>query len=758
VLISTDGTDVEQAQFAFNNLTTAGSADSAADSVAVFDASAAAMREILLDDLGITGAGAGAGGGGASNPADWEVISETSHSGAATVDLAFDPTIYEEIEITLRGITVSTDGTDLEFNVTDDTFVGIETGASAYSWGLTGVNPEGPTANVTGDDADSEIKFTPPMDGTAAESRGYARILIGEPGGDGDKQFFSFASGTNTTPNGRGFFGHSLFKDNTNAIDGIRVKTGGGNFAAEITVRGRRINPLVGAVGLIGPLLHVRDEKTSGSGGGASASAARQVRTLDDVVTNEIDGASVGSNQITLPAGDYLAMCSAPAYQAGEHQLFLDNTTDTVDELIGQTAVAAAADTTQTMAFVSGKFSIAGEKVFELEHYTAAVGTLGQAVGDSATEVYADCKFWKQDEGRSGANPDWEHIETITASTSSSIDFAEFDETLYDEIELTGTGVTLSADDTIAIRISLDGTTFRSTSGDYGWVSDGRDDAGTVAGTGSASDTEAEMFGIDGGASTSSGAFYVRFGALDNTATHKYWYWNSSADDGTPNLSALHGAGQFVGTTGAVEALQVITLTAATIDTGTFTLRGRRKSPQTGPTLSGQWEKITRVEEAGAATMDFDWTPGNYEIIRLECSQVQPATDNRDLYLRVRQGGTAQSGASDYSWAGTSTTHVLSPSVGPLGDDNDAQIVMFRSMGDVAGETGAFELTLYDPDSAENKRITWSGQLVNLTPVQAGYTGSGAFDGNATAVDGLQLLGESASNIAGNCTLLGRRR
>ena len=75
VLISTDGTDVEQAQFAFNNLTTAGSADSAADSVAVFDASAAAMREILLDDLGITGAGAGGGGGGASNPADWEVIS-----------------------------------------------------------------------------------------------------------------------------------------------------------------------------------------------------------------------------------------------------------------------------------------------------------------------------------------------------------------------------------------------------------------------------------------------------------------------------------------------------------------------------------------------------------------------------------------------------------------------------------------------------------------------------------------------------------
>ncbi len=49
-------------------------------------------------------------------------------------------------------------------------------------------------------------------------------------------------------------------------------------------------------------LLHVRDEKANGTNSGSS-SACYTARILNSVLTNEISGASLASDQITLPAG-----------------------------------------------------------------------------------------------------------------------------------------------------------------------------------------------------------------------------------------------------------------------------------------------------------------------------------------------------------------------------------------------------------------------------------------------------------------------
>jgi hypothetical protein len=58
-------------------------------------------------------------------------------------------------------------------------------------------------------------------------------------------------------------------------------------------------------------LLHVRDEKTLADGGTSTSSYTK--RDLNTVVTNEIAGASLSSNQITLPSGTYYINASAPA-------------------------------------------------------------------------------------------------------------------------------------------------------------------------------------------------------------------------------------------------------------------------------------------------------------------------------------------------------------------------------------------------------------------------------------------------------------
>ena len=54
--------------------------------------------------------------------------------------------------------------------------------------------------------------------------------------------------------------------------------------------------------------LHVRDEKAANTPGGTFTASAWQKRDLNTVKTNQISGASLASNQITLPAGTYHVM------------------------------------------------------------------------------------------------------------------------------------------------------------------------------------------------------------------------------------------------------------------------------------------------------------------------------------------------------------------------------------------------------------------------------------------------------------------
>ena len=60
-------------------------------------------------------------------------------------------------------------------------------------------------------------------------------------------------------------------------------------------------------------LFHVRDEKSSGTSGGNFSSGSYVTRTLNTSLTNEISGASLSSNQITLPSGTYYIQASCMA-------------------------------------------------------------------------------------------------------------------------------------------------------------------------------------------------------------------------------------------------------------------------------------------------------------------------------------------------------------------------------------------------------------------------------------------------------------
>jgi hypothetical protein len=145
-------------------------------------------------------------------------------------------------------------------------------------------------------------------------------------------------------------------------------------------------------------LLHVRDEKAANTDGGTFTSGSFQTRTLNTSMTNEISGASLSSNQITLPSGTYYIIAQAPAFKTDFHKLKLRNTTDSTDTLIGSSEYCQAIDNVGNKAFLNGRFTIAAQKVFELQHRCSATKTdngFGNLTNFGVTEVFADVQIWK---------------------------------------------------------------------------------------------------------------------------------------------------------------------------------------------------------------------------------------------------------------------------------------------------------------------------------------------------------------------------
>ena len=88
-------------------------------------------------------------------------------------------------------------------------------------------------------------------------------------------------------------------------------------------------------------LLEVVHEETSGTSGGTATSGSFQTRTLNTVKTNEITGASLSSNQITLPSGTYFCDAVAPCYSINHHKSLLYNVTDATEVLFGTNSISS---------------------------------------------------------------------------------------------------------------------------------------------------------------------------------------------------------------------------------------------------------------------------------------------------------------------------------------------------------------------------------------------------------------------------------
>lgn len=144
--------------------------------------------------------------------------------------------------------------------------------------------------------------------------------------------------------------------------------------------------------------VHLHDKKGSGVDGGGAVLGAWRTRDLTDEVSDDGNLCTLAANQFTLEAGTYRCLISAPAHGTF-HQTRLYNITDAAMELLGTSCYNRASILkAQTMSTINGRFTIAAQKTFEVQHQVVSnqAGD-GWGVGNSwGDNIYTVVELWKE--------------------------------------------------------------------------------------------------------------------------------------------------------------------------------------------------------------------------------------------------------------------------------------------------------------------------------------------------------------------------
>jgi len=141
-------------------------------------------------------------------------------------------------------------------------------------------------------------------------------------------------------------------------------------------------------------ILYARREETSGTTGGAATTGSLQTLAINTVVTNEISGASLSSNKVTLPAGTYRITGRSPFYRCNAGYMQIYNVTDTAEIAQGNNFFSNSVDGDTNVGDVYGVVTLAGTKEISLRYrVTTNSGTsdLGTAKSFSGVkEIYGE--------------------------------------------------------------------------------------------------------------------------------------------------------------------------------------------------------------------------------------------------------------------------------------------------------------------------------------------------------------------------------
>ena len=140
------------------------------------------------------------------------------------------------------------------------------------------------------------------------------------------------------------------------------------------------------------------ETQANNTDGGASVATTFTTRVLNTTVVNDITGASLATNQVTLPAGSYIATVFSPLRNTNLTKIRLFNVTDSTNTAIGQNCNVDSSASVGAVVTLQAQFTIAGSKAFAVQYYCqSAVATfgLGRAVNAGISEIYTTIQIQK---------------------------------------------------------------------------------------------------------------------------------------------------------------------------------------------------------------------------------------------------------------------------------------------------------------------------------------------------------------------------
>ncbi len=145
------------------------------------------------------------------------------------------------------------------------------------------------------------------------------------------------------------------------------------------------------------PVMHVQDQKPTGTGGGTSI-ASWNVRNLNTVLKNEIVGAVLSSNEVTLPEGEYFFDVSSVV--SGTNQKCRLSVGDDIDpQLIsGESSIVVAGSA--LISTVRGYVTLGSVTTIKVNAYLSVAVTNGLGIPSNQNphEMYTDLLITKIDE------------------------------------------------------------------------------------------------------------------------------------------------------------------------------------------------------------------------------------------------------------------------------------------------------------------------------------------------------------------------
>jgi hypothetical protein len=144
-------------------------------------------------------------------------------------------------------------------------------------------------------------------------------------------------------------------------------RLGAGTSGQALITQGTGANPIWGSADgkFESQLLHVTSAPQN-----TTTTGNWSLLGLTTVRTNEITGASLSNNQITLPAGTYFTMSTVQFYRVNNYNAKLRNVSDGVDLIIGSGGHTWADpdDATSPATHLNGRFILSAQKNVELQY------------------------------------------------------------------------------------------------------------------------------------------------------------------------------------------------------------------------------------------------------------------------------------------------------------------------------------------------------------------------------------------------------